>query len=172
MRGSPETEKCRLPCPWSVQPKMLGCVIAHGNNKHRYKPRKTTSVHNVTHIKKKSFISLLFLSSFGKTLSKCQKLFLARQLVLIEPYGVYWRDWRERGRHFHLKAAACMVMKWESRGGKAAVQSYEQRVFRQQPDNAWAIRLKGFGIRAAFSPSTYMKGTNVNTYKGNAYSWT
>lgn len=117
----------------------------------------------------KSFISLLFLSSFGKTLSECQKLFLARQLVLIEPYGVYWRDWRERGRHFHLKAAACMVMKW---GGGGAVHSYEQRVFQQQPDNAWATRLKGFGISAAFSPSTYMKGTNANTYKGNAYSWT
>lgn len=116
---------------------------------------------------KKGFISLPFLSSFGKTLSEYQKLFLVQQLVLIEPYGEQSTDWlRGAWEAFPLKSCSVhgneVGKQGKKRKGGSADHSYEQRVFRQQPHNVWAIHLKGFGVHATFSLSTNMKGTNVN----------
>lgn len=78
--------------------------------KKKNKQKKTQNpvcAPKTSHTFTKSFISLPFLSSFGKTLSECQKLFLVQQLVLIEPYGEQSSDWlRGAWEAFPLKSCS------------------------------------------------------------------
>lgn len=127
-----------------------------------------------TPLKKVSYL-FPFLSSFGKTLSERQKLFLVQQLVLIEPYGEQSTDWlRGAWEAFPLKS--CSVHgnevrkkgKKEKMGGARSTAKSNGSSDSQQPHDVYEIHLKGFSVGATFSLSTYMKGIKVNAEVGNA----
>lgn len=126
-------------------------------------PQSRLWFRNVTHIKKKFHLSSLPVLIWQNFIRMSKVIFSAAACLNWTIWSLL--TWRKGAwEAFPLKSCSVHgneVREWRGWGVRSTATS-----------NAWAIRLKGFGIRAAFSRSTYMKATNVNTYKANAYSWT